>query len=128
MTVLPITTLVAALCGVLYVFLAARVIQKRAVHNIELGDGNDGDMFVRIRSHANFSEYVPLILILMALVESADGSNLWLKVAGVALIISRIFHAFGMPKKAPNFFRASGAITTLFLIVALSVYALYLVW
>ena len=122
---LPITMITAGACGLLFIVLAIRVVQMRATGH-PMGDGGNPDMFTRIRSHANFAEYVPMALILMALLEADGGSVLWLKIAGVALVIMRVFHAIGMPMKAPNFFRASGALGTFLLIVGLSIYVIIL--
>ena len=123
---LPITLATAGVCGVLFVGLALNVVHGRFKFAANLGDAGHPEMLSRIRIHGNFSEYVPLVLILMALIE-ADGGNVHaLKIAGAALVALRALHAIGMPMKAPNVFRASGAIGTFVLLVALSVWGFIL--
>lgn len=121
MLMLPVTMLTAGVCGVLAVFMALRVVLARTKHGISLGDGGNPDALIRIRIHANFIENVPLILILMSLIESATGASLWLKLAGVLLIVFRICHFIGLPRRAPNPFRLVGAAGTFTLTLSLSI-------
>lgn len=94
---------------------------------IMIGDGGDQQMLERIRAHANFTEHVPLTLILMAGIELASGhGSLWLWLAGGMLVIARIAHAIGMSRPSPNIFRAGGALISWGLILALSLWALWL--
>jgi len=66
-----------------------------------------------MRVQANFAEYVPLSLVLMALAESL-GTHAWLLHGlGIALLASRIVHAYGMSQARERFaFRVSGVATT----------------
>jgi uncharacterized protein len=66
---LAATPLWAALLALLYVGLAAQVIRARYRTRTALGDGDDPGLVRAIRAHANFAEYVPLILILLVLAE-----------------------------------------------------------
>lgn len=84
----------AGLLGLWYLVLSFRVIQKR--RKIHLGDGGDPDMIRRIRGHANFSEYVPLALILLGILE-VSGTRLWIiHVLGVVLLIARLLHGIAL--------------------------------
>ena len=60
-----ITLLYAALCTLLVLALAGRVMAYRLTHKVGLGDGGHGDLQRRIRAHANAVEYLPLALLLM---------------------------------------------------------------
>jgi len=126
MLMLPITMLTAGVSGILAVILALRVVLARTQHGISLGDGGNANAIIRIRTHANFVENVPLILILMGLIESAQGESVWLKAVGVLLILFRIAHFIGLPKRAPNPFRFVGAAGTFALILSLSIHLIYL--
>ncbi len=126
MLMLPITMLTAGVSGILAVILALRVVLARTHHGISLGDGGNADAIIRIRTHANFIENVPLILILMGLIESAQGESMWLKVAGALLILFRIAHFIGLPMRAPNPFRLVGAAGTFTLMMILGGYLIYL--
>src|SRR3546814_6533742 len=49
--------------------LCMRVVVARGQLGINLGDGGNETMNRRIRGHANFVEYVPLCLLLIAILE-----------------------------------------------------------
>ncbi|MCB2108411.1 MAG: MAPEG family protein [Rhodobacteraceae bacterium] len=123
---LNVTLATAGALGLLYIVLAARVIQGRFRHQVSLGDGGQADMIARIRTHANFSEYVPFVLILMALLELSGANKTVLGVTGVSFVICRIAHAIGIPRKAPNPFRFVGTVGTFLLILLGSAWALKL--
>ncbi len=91
-----ITPFYGGLLGLLFVGLAARVIAMRRSAHIGLGDGGDKPLMRRIRVHANFAEYVPLVLVLMALAE-LQGFGPWaLHILGGMMVAGRAIHAFGV--------------------------------
>lgn len=124
---LPITLATACVLALFYLVLVVRVGHGRFLHRISMGDGDNPDMLIRMRTHANFSEYIPLILILMALLERSKANPMLLAVAGVLLVIFRVMHAIGMPMKAPNFFRAAGAGGTMLILLIFAVWGLVLI-
>ena len=86
----------AALCGLMLLFLSARVVQGRVAFKVDIGDGNNEEMRRRIRVHANFAEYVPLALILLYAVQQA-GSSVWIVHSlGAVLVVARVLHAVGL--------------------------------
>lgn len=114
-----VTTLYAGILGIIYIILAAFVIQGRIQNKISLSDGNNNALLGRIRAHANFGEYVPLALILMILSEFEGASVLFLHILGSALIISRVLHALGLYNKVPFFIgRSLGMVITLLVILS----------
>lgn len=122
-----ITLATAGACGLLYFILSFRVVQMRVAHKITLGDGGHDPLLSRIRAHANFAEYVPLILILLGGIEARTGAGSRLLAAtGIMLVVARIAHAIGMMRPAPNPFRVGGAAGTWIILVGLSVWALVL--
>lgn len=121
-----ITALYGALNAIFNVILAARVSWLRRVHRTSLGEGDAKPLLVGIRAHANNAEYVPLALVMMLLAELCGGSSVLLHVIGGTLFAARIAHALGLPFKAPNVLRFSGATLTLVGIVATASYVLYL--
>ncbi len=94
---LTITPLYAGLLGLWYLVLSAHVVRGRRGQQISLGDGGDAAMTRRIRGHANFGEYVPLILLMLAMLELGGGTARWLLHAlGVALLIARLAHGVAL--------------------------------
>ena len=78
-----------------------------------VGDGDNPVLLCRMRAQANFVEYTPFVLILMALIELAGGPKPWLWAIGIVYVLARIAHAFGMDRRRmPNPMRAAGAATT----------------
>ena len=79
---LPITAIYAALCGFLVIALAANVVRFRLGKKVSLGDGGHKDVNRAIRAHGNTMEYVPLALLLMALLEINGGGDTALHIYG----------------------------------------------
>lgn len=123
---LEVTTLTAAVCGLIYLALSYRVSQMRMSSRIAMGDAGNADLLMRMRTQANFGEYVPIILILMGLIESEVGYSVLLGVVSGVLILSRILHAIGMARPAPNPFRVSGTAGTWLALLVLSIWGLIL--
>ena len=123
---LPITLTTASVLALLSLFLAVRVVQSRVKSHTPMGDGGKTDMVMRMRTHANFIEYVPLLLILMGLLELGGANKTVLSWAGGALILFRVLHAVGMPRPVPNFPRGAGAMGTFILVAGAAIYGLVL--
>jgi uncharacterized protein len=123
---LEVTTFTAAVCGLIYLVLSYRVSQSRMANKIAMGDGGNPDLVTRMRTQANFGEYVPIILILMALIEFEAGYSVLLGIISAVLILSRVLHALGMSRPAPNPFRIAGTAGTWIALLVLSVWGLIL--
>ncbi|MCK5769975.1 MAPEG family protein [Algiphilus sp.] len=93
---LPVTTLYAGLLALLFLVLSVRVVQRRGSAGVSLGDGGDPALNRRIRAHANFAEYVPLLLILLALLENGGTPDLLLHAFGIALLVGRLGHGYAL--------------------------------
>lgn len=91
-----ITPVYAGLLSLLFLYLSARVIRKRQIARISVGDGGAHEMAKRIRVQANFAEYVPLALLLMVLAELQGNPAWFLHLSGGMLILGRALHAFGL--------------------------------
>ncbi len=119
---MPITALYAALLAPLYLVLSARVIGRRREARVALGPGEDAELLRRMRVHANFAEYAPFALLLLALAESAGTPGLVIHATGAILLVGRYVHAYGVsqsPERIPV--RVFGMVSTL---TAISVAAL----
>jgi hypothetical protein len=119
---MPITALYAGLLVPIFVFLAVRVIGARRNAKVAIGDGGDKALLRRMRVHANFAEYVPLALVLMALAESL-GTNRWLlHASGIALVAARLVHAAGVSQMKENLaLRTAGMAGTFTVLAVLAV-------
>lgn len=123
---LEVTTFTAAICGLIYLVLSYRVSQTRMSEKIAMGDGGNLDLIARMRTQANFGEYVPIILILMALIEFETGYSVLLGITSAVLILARVLHALGMARPSPNPFRVSGTAGTWITLLILSFWGLIL--
>lgn len=119
----PMTLATGGACGLLYLVLSWRVVQARMSEKVAMGDGGSQLLITRMRTHANFAEYVPFILLMMGLLEASGASRAAVAVIGVALVAVRIAHAIGMPLPAPNPFRIVGTLGTFVLLGVTSLYA-----
>jgi uncharacterized protein len=90
-----VTPLYAGLLVLWFLVLAWRVIRRRG-HGISLGDGGDPVMLRVIRGHANFAEYVPLALLLMAILELSDFPAYVLHGLGATLLTGRLLHGYAL--------------------------------
>jgi uncharacterized membrane protein YecN with MAPEG domain len=126
--ILPITLTIAGAAALLNIWLARRVGQMRLAHKVSIGDGGNEALIARMRAQANFVEYTPFVLILLGLIELAEGSQLWLWIVGVAYILARIAHGFGMdrPRPDPLKLRMIGVIVTALILFGLALYAIVL--
>ena len=123
----PVTTaLFAGILGLMKLGLGLRVTIYRASQNIPLGDQADETMLRRIRAHANFSENVPMALILMMLIEMLHASGLAIFALGIILVIGRLLHWLGLSGNAEAFNRVTGMIMTWGVIAIASVLAIWL--
>jgi len=90
------TPLWAALLTLLYILLTVQVIRGRYRTRTALGSAGDAALERAIRAHANFAEYVPLILILLLLLELQGGWPWLVHLLGATLLAGRACHAFGI--------------------------------
>jgi uncharacterized membrane protein YecN with MAPEG domain len=118
---MPVTALYAALLAALLIYLSFRVILRRREAHVEVGTGTDAELLRRVRVHANFVEYVPFALLLMALAESLKAPQIWLHAAGIVLVAGRLIHAYGL-SQTPHIlrYRTLGATLTFAVIAVIA--------
>jgi hypothetical protein len=126
--ILPITLTMAGAAALLSLWLGWRVGQKRISEKVSIGDGGNTALIARMRAQANFVEYTPFVLILIALIELADGTRLWLWAVGAVYLLARIAHAIGMDVQPParSALRGVGIGITMLTLVGLGLYAVAL--
>jgi uncharacterized protein len=93
---IPITTIFTGLLALMLVGVSIRVTVLRARKKIEFFDGGDKELGRAIRVQGNFVEYVPMALMLLGMLEWM-GTKPWIVYAlGVALVVARVIHAWGL--------------------------------
>ena len=101
-------------------------IRARRGASVAVGDVGNAFLMRRMRVHANFAEYVPLALLLMALAEGLGTSNWLLHALGIALLGGRLVHAFGMSQAEEKFaFRVAGVVTTFSMLASAALACFY---
>jgi uncharacterized protein len=123
LNMLQILALYGALLGLIFMALSVLTIRTRRAQQISLGTGDDETLQRRMRAHANFAEYVPLALILLA-GTAIMGAHAWFIHAGGALLCAgRLAHA-GAILSGTLRFRAYGMVATFLVILAASIHIL----
>jgi uncharacterized protein len=93
---LAITSFYAAILALLYVVLAGFVIRQRFKHRVGLGTGKEPQLLQTVRMHGNFAEYVPFLLILIALLELQQSPAWQLHLVAGLTLAGRVLHAIGL--------------------------------
>lgn len=111
---LPVVSVFGALFTVFYIALAWNVIRYRRGQRISIGSGGKEEVARAIRAHGNFSEYVPLGLILLLALEVQSANSYGLVGLGATLLLGRTLHARGLTKVKDRLlpFRFSGMVLT----------------
>jgi uncharacterized membrane protein YecN with MAPEG domain len=123
---LNITAVYASLFGLLLIFLSSRVVRWRRELSVGLGDGGEESLLRAQRAQANFIEYVPIALLLLAVAESQGLTGWLLHTSGVILVLARLLHAWGLSKSSGRSFgRFWGTLLTWAVILALSLANIY---
>ena len=121
-----ITLLVASLHALLYVALALRVVLLRKGRGVGIGTGGDAELARAVRVHGNFAEYVPLALLLLALLELAGTPSGLLWAFGLGLLLARVLHALGLARASGySAGRFGGTLLTFLLLAAMAATGLW---
>ena len=91
-----VTALYAGLLGLISIGVAFPAGSLRGKLNVPVGDGGNRDLLLAMRRHANFVEWAPLALLLIAILEMNGASTRGIHALGAALVVARILHAFGI--------------------------------
>src|SRR5690242_8842075 len=132
---LPVTLTTACVLGIFYVALSAAVSAERNRAKVGLGSGSEVSvtlgaehqaprLFIAVRRHGHFAEYVPISILLIMLLEIGGAARGWLYGLAGALVLSRLMIALGMGLAAPNVLRAGGNVIQWTMIFVASVYGL----
>lgn len=98
---LPVTTMTVGILGVLAVLLSINVIRHRGRSQISLDPTPDPGLHVAVRIFGNFTEYVPIALIVLAVAEiNKTGTTILWVISGL-IVVGRLIHIFGLKVDKP---------------------------
>jgi len=117
-----VTSLYAAVLGLLAALLTVRVIVNRVKTGVQAGDGGNAELAQAIRAHANLAEQGPFAIILIGLAEAGGLPVPALHALGLVLLAGRFANAWGLSRSlGPTKPRQLGAGLTLLVVVAASI-------
>jgi uncharacterized membrane protein YecN with MAPEG domain len=120
----PVVALYGSLNAIFNIYLANRVSTMRRKVKVGIGTSGDKSLELAVRIHANNAEFVPLALVMLLVAELQGGHSAALHALGGTLLVGRMLHAYGMPRKAPNVPRFVGTAATWTTILVTSVWVL----
>jgi uncharacterized membrane protein YecN with MAPEG domain len=91
-----ITATYLAVLALVYAALSVQVVRLRRRGRVGFGDGDNTALRSAIRAHAHFAEYVPIIALMAAMLESSGLPALKTHLLMGALLVARLLHPFGM--------------------------------
>jgi len=119
MAQLHITLLTAAIAALINLWLMIRCGQGRNKAKTAHGHGGDAALARHMRAHANFTEYTPIALLLILVLELSGQAGWLLAASAIVFMAGRVLHALGMQADKPGKPRMIGITATM---------AAYLVW
>jgi uncharacterized membrane protein YecN with MAPEG domain len=122
---LPVTALYAGLMGLILFVLDFHVGRERGRAGVSLYHGDDTGLAVAIRRQGNFTEHVPLALILLGALELNGAPAFWLHALGAMLLVARVVHPFGLHwERGATPPRVAGALLTGVMTLVASIWAI----
>jgi uncharacterized protein len=121
-----VTPLYAALLAIWLLVLGLRVIQHRKRARVYVGDGGDAGLQRAMRGQANFAEYVPLALLMLAILELSRFSIYLIHALGIVLVVARVMHGYAFSFATESRLgRTWGALLTFVVLIIEAVLCLY---
>lgn len=94
---LPITALYAGILGLMAIVLGALSGFIRGRTGVSLGaDSSNPEQLLAFRRHGNFTEWAPIFLILLGVLEANGSSATTVHALGAVFVVARILHATGL--------------------------------
>jgi uncharacterized membrane protein YecN with MAPEG domain len=119
-----VTLLYGGLCALLVTLLGLNVSLQRMSSKLYVGAELPKRLQVKVRTHGNAAEWVPLGIVLLLVLELSGAPSLWLHVFGGTFLFGRLLHATGFLARVPT--SVAGATVTYTVLSAMSGYAIYL--
>ena len=114
------TALYASLSILLLCWLALKVVGARRKHQIRYADGGVEAVQIARTAHGNATEYLPIFLIALFLLEYNGGQPLLINLLGITMLGGRVIHAKGILQESFKG-RVLGMQITIFTLLALAI-------
>jgi uncharacterized membrane protein YecN with MAPEG domain len=114
-----ISSFYAALLALLIVWLSLRVIRLRRAKKVRFGDGGEPELHIAIRAQGNATEYIPIALLLLLLLELNGAHMALIHAGGIAILAGRLLHARGLLTDSLDH-RILGMKVTIFTLIGLA--------
>ena len=121
---LHISMIAAALAAFIAGWLGSRCGKLRISEKIIHGDGGHSLLHRRMRAQSNFTEYTPIALALILVLDLARQDGWPLALSALAFMAGRVLHAIGMDAEGPAKPRMIGMLLTFPLLLLWAVWAL----
>ncbi len=122
MAQLHVTLLAAALAALINLWLMVRCGQARNAAKVAHGDGGDATLSRHMRAHSNFTEFTPIALVLILVLELSGQAGWLLAASALVFMAGRVVHAFGMQADTPGKPRMIGIMATMI------TYLVWIIW
>jgi uncharacterized membrane protein YecN with MAPEG domain len=120
-----ITAAYLAVLALIYAALGIQVVRLRRENLAGFGDGGNAELRSAIRAHAHFAEYVPIVVLMVAMLEMSGLSSLKVHLLMATLLVARLLHPFGMyarPLSMPFYIcRVGGMVVTISVMILCAV-------
>jgi uncharacterized membrane protein YecN with MAPEG domain len=120
---LHISLLSAALAALITGWLGWRCGKLRISEKILHGDGGHGPLHRRMRAQSNFTEYTPIALVLILVLDLTNQDGWLLGLTALAFMLGRVLHAIGMDAETAAKPRMIGMMMTLPLLLLWAAWA-----
>lgn len=120
---LHISLLAAALAALITGWLGMRCGSIRVKDKILHGDGGNALLHRRMRAQSNFTEYTPVALALILVLDLAGQDGWLLGLTALAFMLGRVLHAIGMDAETAAKPRMIGMLLTLPLLLLWAAWA-----
>jgi len=127
-----ITGFYLAILALIFLVLGLQVSRLRRGNHVLFGDGDNRELRSAIRAHANFAEYVPIIVLMVALLEISGLPASRVHLLMGTLLVARLMHPLGMyvgPRTLQfQIYRIGGSSLTWLVLVAAAIMSVLWFW
>jgi len=115
--------LVTAILLFIFIALSFNAAFIRRKSGLAVGEGDNETLLRAVRAHGNFTEFTPMFLISLIVVDQLSKNCDYVGILGLLFIIGRIFHALSMFLKK-GILRVIGMMLTLIPLISNLIYSL----